>query len=154
MKKIVLLLVACGLALGTWTAAGALTDRRDRPARQAAASAGRCPSGSIAGFGTVDEALVAARRLLISGKTISNQGRRHRLTPKNSPVLAIVELAPGSGRPLPGADGLRRIAARRCGTTLASAAWAVTVDYAFAQIAGSSPSVSFLVKTTRGWRAF
>jgi hypothetical protein len=139
-------LVVGALGLGGWAAA-----HRTHGAR---VSAVRCPSAPVAGFGTVDEAIAAARRLRISGKTITTQGRRHRLTPKNSPVLEVVQLAPDGGRPLPGAAQLRRIATRRCGKTLAAAAWAVVINYPFVQIAASSEEISFVVKTKRGWKAF
>lgn len=145
MRRAALLFVAVVLGIGTWAV------RRTHEARVAAV---RCPSGPIAGFGTVDGAIAAARRLRISGKTISSQGHTYRLTPKNSPVLEVVQLAPGGGRPLPGAAQLRQIATRRCGRRLAAAAWAVVIDYPFVQIAASSEGVSFVVKTRGGWKAF
>jgi uncharacterized protein YjhX (UPF0386 family) len=146
MQRAVVLLVAVLLGLGGWA-----TARRTHDERVAAV---RCPAGGVAGFGTVDEAIAAARRLRISGKTISSQGHTYRLTPKNSPVLEVVQLAPDGGRPLPGAAELRRIATRRCGKKLAAAAWAVAINIPFVQIAASSEEVAFVVKTTRGWKAF
>jgi hypothetical protein len=142
------------LGLGTWAAAEIATRAEPRHAHEARVAAVRCPSGPIAGFGTVDGAIAAARRLRISGKTVSSQGRTYRLTPKNSPVLEVVQLAPDGGRPLPGAAQLRKIATRRCGSRLASAAWGIVVNYPFVQIAASSEALFFVVKTTRGWRAF
>lgn len=77
------------------------------------------------------------------------------MTVANTPVLAAVELAPlGAAGEIAGAPALRRQAASRCGARVATAAWAVVIDYPFSQIAADSVHVSFIVLTSSGWKTF
>jgi hypothetical protein len=120
--------------------------------RSGASGKARCPAAEVPPlYGTVDQALAAARRLLIRG-SITAQGKTTKLTPKNSPVIDIVILA-RTARPLPGAAALRAAATRRCGSDVAQASWAVYIDYPELLIS-SSIRLAFLVRTKAGWRTY
>jgi hypothetical protein len=139
-------LIAMGLALGLG-GLGAATISTTRSST--------CPRHVRFPAGNIDDAVAAARRLLIEGHTVTSQGVVHRLTAKNTPILAAVELAPlGAAKPIPGASALRRQAASRCGASTARSAWAIVIDYPLIQIAAQSVRVSFVVRTDDGWRTF
>jgi hypothetical protein len=101
---------------------------RGDASRSGAIGKARCPAAEVPPlYGTVDQALAAARRLLIRG-SITAQGKTTKLTPRNSPIIDVVILA-RTARPLPGAAALRAAATRRCGSDIAQASWAVYIDY-------------------------
>jgi hypothetical protein len=144
-----LICAICAAAAGQ-----ALANRKDQNATPSASRApfAGCPRISVPPeYGTIDEAVAAARKLLVRG-SITVQGKTTRLTRKNSPVLSIVTLAETSV-PFPGAAVLRATATRRCGRNTAAASWAVMLA-----VPDLTPTAStrfaFLVKTKSGWRKY
>lgn len=102
-------------------------------------------------YGTVDEVVAGARKLLIHG-FVSAQGRTIRLSAKNSPILEVVTLS-RTALPFPGAATLREKAARRCGIETAKASWAVMIGFP-AAMPRESIRLVFLLKTKAGWRTY
>jgi hypothetical protein len=112
----------------------------------------RCPHRPVPPqYGKLDEAVAAARRLLIRGY-VSAQGQTILLTPKNSPILEVMTLA-RTAIPLPGAATLRSKAARQCGMETAEASWAVMIGRP-AAMPRESIRLVFLLKTKEGWRIY
>jgi hypothetical protein len=141
--------IACAAAVGGLVASSSSSENAVRSGRSGTA---RCPSAEAPPlYGTVDQALAAARRLLIRG-SITAQGKTTKLTPRNSPIIDVVILA-RTARSLPGAAGLRAAATRRCGSDIAQASWAVYIDYPELLIS-SSIRLAFLVRTKAGWRTY
>lgn len=103
-------------------------------------------------YATIDEAIEAARRLLIRG-SITAQGQTIKLTRKNSPILAVVRLGK-TASPFPGAATLLSNAVGRCGMQIARASWAVKISYGPAAMISESDRDAFIVKTRKGWRMY
>jgi hypothetical protein len=140
------ILTGCALAVvltaGTATALATADD---------AARGNGCPRDPIASR-NVYEALAAARRLLIHGKTVTVQGSTTTLTTRNTHIRAVVRLAREEPA-VPGANALRRVATARCGQAVAQASWGIDIWYA-AKLASSAHSMEFVVKTESGWKRF
>jgi hypothetical protein len=119
----------------------------------ATARPARCPTGVIEQHASVDFVINLARRLFVRGKTISVQGRRYRLTERNTPVVAAVLVGPPDYY-LPAAAGFWREALSRCGRETARQSWAIVLNYALRNVASDSNRTVFFVRTTRGWRYY
>jgi hypothetical protein len=114
-----------------------------------------CPKGVVAAHATLDDAIVAARRLLINGQTVTSQGETVRLTPRNTPLLAVARVFPAGHRPaVPGAEALRRLAERRCGAATARQSWAVVINYTYGSVASNNVWTWYLVQTRSGWKRY
>jgi hypothetical protein len=115
-------------------------------------TAANCPK-NVVGGSSVYVALTAARHLLIDGKTITTGGVTRRLTIQNTPIHAIVSLAPEPDR-VAGAAALKKIAVRRCGGRVASASWGVEIYYGEVAVLSAAANQAFVVKTQSGWRTY
>jgi len=148
-----ILAVGAGAAAHTLAAAHALAARDSKPdANGANYTRSACPRLSVPPlYGDVDEVIAAARKLMIRG-SVSLQGEKIRLTPRNSRVLSVIVLAP-TGTPLPGAAALRATAQRRCGSRTAAASWAVVMSVP-TLTANTGTRLAFLVKTKSGWKTY
>jgi hypothetical protein len=112
----------------------------------------KCPARPVPPlYGTVDEVIAAARRLLVHG-FVSAQGHTIQLTTKNSAVEQVVVLV-RTATPIAGAASLRADAASRCGMETALSSWAVRISVPAAMPRESS-RLAFLLKTRRGWRTY
>jgi hypothetical protein len=81
-----------------------------------------------------------------------SQGRRERLTRRNSPILGVVRVVSPAAERLPGSRDVWKQATARCGSATAGRSWAVFIIYGPSVI--SSVQTSFVVKTARGWRVY
>jgi hypothetical protein len=116
----------------------------------------RCPSPILSNAPTIEATIAAARRAFDAG-SVSSQGRVHRVTRANAPIVAIVRLAGGAvtGRArVARVDVLRRLATARCGARVAAASWAVVVELRLAQAANSQLGILFVVNTPNGATAY
>jgi hypothetical protein len=118
-------------------------------------AASQCPRGHLASLGSVDQAIEAARRRLVDGRTVETQGGRRRLNRSNVLVNAVVGLwSYGDGETVAGTLALRREAEARCGARIAARSWAISLEYTVSLLAGDNESLVFLVHTRAGWRHF
>ena len=148
-----LIIVLCGTAL-LLTLLPLRESRAESPAPRGHAVSGGCATAGSVRFGTIDAAIAAARRLLIVGRTVHVQGRKHRLTPANQPILAAIELASDIVVSGTSSTRLRRIAAQRCGREVAAKTWALVIGNPFTLVASNSIRIAFVVKTASGWRTY
>ena len=81
------------------------------------------------------------------------QGRRYKLTERNTPVVAALLIGPPEYF-LPAASGFWREAVSLCGRATALRSWAIVLNYALRNVATDSDRTVFLAKTTRGWRYY
>src|SRR3984893_6535842 len=139
--------------VGAGLAAVAVTAAFVAPAfgasRETSRTVANCPKHVISSA-SVYEALIAARHLIIDGKTITTGGVTRRLTVQNTPIHAIVSLAPQPD-PVAGAAALKKIAVRRCGGRVASASWGVEIYYGVVAVLSAAANQAFVVKTQNGW---
>lgn len=82
---------------------------------------------------------------------LTNQAGKVRLTPRTYDVDEMLSLAPTYPR-LRGASFYRKIAARRCGHSLAERSWVVLLGFPTAQTISGGRGVAFFARTARGWR--
>jgi hypothetical protein len=113
----------------------------------------RCPTGVVEQHASIDFVIDLTRRLFVRGKTITVQGRRYRLTDRNTPVVAALLVGPPS-YVLPEAAGFWREAVSRCGTETARRSWAIVLNFALRNVSSDSDRTVFFVKTTGGWRYY
>jgi hypothetical protein len=150
------LIVAGFVVLGTAVAVALAAHGPSRDSHRAVANPwGKCPTG-ITGetvrYATVDQVIAAARRVVIDDKVQFVQGRRVRLSSRNTAVVEVVAL--GAGNPLlAGQRTLSQEAVKRCGEAAARWAWAVVFEPGWSVICCQRWEV-FVVRTTDGWHVF
>ena len=152
--------VAAGVALATGGAllASALVDDASGADSAMGSKAVPIRTGCPAGYSSrirlnalVDDAIAAARRIVIDGKTATYQsGTIWRLNRQNTPVVQAVQL--GMTPPLAGQSKLAAEARRRCGRA---------GEYAWAIVFGNTLSTvccitypTFVVRIKEAWYVF
>jgi hypothetical protein len=112
-----------------------------------------CPDRSVRVGVTADQAMAAARRVMIDHRTVYYQGRRLRVTAQNWPVIQVLAL--GGYPDLASPGGLAREAVRRCGRQPAPQlwGWAVVFHDSLSPMCCSYPS-AFVARTERGLYVF
>jgi hypothetical protein len=119
------------------------------------AAARNCPREVASRPASIGAVIGAARRLLITGRTVDVQGRTYRLNVHDNAIVAVVNLGPiPAGMNAPDPRAYRQLAAARCGRRTAARSWAVVWTYPQTIVASFGIRVDFVVLTKRGWRSY
>jgi hypothetical protein len=147
----VIAIVLAAAALAAVVATTARSGAKARGSRLHVATG--CPSASEENpsQGLADQAVAAARAVVIDHKVAQVQGRTYRRNRENTPLLQLTKL--GEIPLLAGQKTLQRAAERRCGKELARWSWALVFGDQATTMCCIRTTV-FVVHVKDGWRVY
>jgi hypothetical protein len=151
MKRVIMASVLAGVVLAAVVATTARSGAKERSSRLHVATG--CPSAREENptQGLADQAIAAARAVVIDHKVAHVQGRTYRRNRENTPLLQVTKL--GEIPLLAGERALQRAAEGRCGKEVARWSWVVVFgDQATTMCC--TRTTAFVVHVKKGWRVY